>query len=694
MPENQFDQFINASLKDHPAPVPDGLWDRLMDKQFDQFVGQSLRHHRETVPETVWDKISDAQLDQFIETNISNYIAPVPSTVWDHITDAQFDHFVGQSLQNYEVPVQEEVWDKVADSQFDQFFGSQLNELTAPVPTGVWDKVNDHQFDEFFGTQLNEYTAPVPAGAWDSINDRQFDQFVGDQLNNYTAPVPESLWEKIQPQEKEDRRIIYWFRIPAAAAIIVALLLGGSFAAYYWIKNLPSNQQPAVIKHNKEQGTHSSVTKDLQTTQDSIKAIDPSVNNQAVPSTAAPESAIPQGPTVNSNNIILPLKKVTGKNLPNADKSISTDAASTEQHATTEQASGGGNRSGSGFIAHFNHKSMGKSGKNYLPADNKQVAKNESVLTSNNSLVNNEISNGIIPENFYQYEPPYISNYQPAFTIPTALNQPNFLLSDKEALDAKHASQFKSNVICPTNRSNVNTDWLLELYTSPDFAFKSVSNISATQQYLQKKDSSEKMQISYTAGFRLVKPINDNFLVKTGLQYSQINEKYVYRSENEIKTTTVVTVRTIIRAPGDTVVVSDTSTLQTIGFKNNVVKNRFRSIDIPVLLGYQFGQGDFKFGINAGVIFNVSSWYQGVILDSTLAVVPLTNNNMVYKRSIGLGLYAGFSISKQLGDDMQIFCEPYFRYNLSNMTNEQAKYNQKFSVGGLSIGLRFNLNRN
>jgi hypothetical protein len=391
---------------------------------------------------------------------------------------------------------------------------------------------------------------------------------------------------------------------------------------------------------------------------------------------------------------MLPLKKATGKTLPNVDKSISTDAASNEQKSIADQSSNGSNRSGSGFIAHFNNKSIGKSGKNYLPASNPQAAKNESAPSYNHPLLNEEANKGTISENFYQYEPPYISNYQPAFTIPIALNQPNFLLSDKEALDAKHASQFKSNVICPTNRGSGNTDWLLEFYTSPDFAFKSVSNISATQQYLQKKDSSEQMQVSYTAGFRLVKPINDNFLVKTGLQYSQINEKYVYRTENEIKTTTVVTVRTIIRAPGDTVVVADTSTLQTIGYKNNIVKNRFRSIDIPVLLGYQFGQGDFKFGINAGVIFNVSSWYQGVILDSTLAVVPLTSSNMVYKRSIGLGLYAGFSISKQLNDDMQIFCEPFFRYNLSNMTNEQAKYNQKFSVGGLSIGLRLNLNRN
>jgi hypothetical protein len=83
-----------------------------------------------------------------------------------------------------------------------------------------------------------------------------------------------------------------------------------------------------------------------------------------------------------------------------------------------------------------------------------------------------------------------------------------------------------------------------------------------------------------------------------------------------------------------------------------------------------------------------------VILDSSLATVPLNKTgNGVYKTNLGLGLYAGVSVTKKLGEDLHIFLEPYFRYNLSNMTNTGAAYNQKFSVGGLSVGLRLNLNR-
>lgn len=181
--------------------------------------------------------------------------------------------------------------------------------------------------------------------------------------------------------------------------------------------------------------------------------------------------------------------------------------------------------------------------------------------------------------------------------------------------------------------------------------------------------------------------------MKTGLQYSQINERFTYKTENETRTTTVVTVRSIVRAPGDTLIVRDTSTLTQVGFKTNTVKNRYRSLDIPVLASVQFGNEDLKWGITAGAIVNISSWYEGVLLDSSLAAVPISKDNgMMYKKNIGLGLYAGFHITKRINYNTQLFFEPYLRYNLSNMTTPGAAFNQRFSIGGLAMGLRFNLN--
>jgi len=302
-------------------------------------------------------------------------------------------------------------------------------------------------------------------------------------------------------------------------------------------------------------------------------------------------------------------------------------------------------------------------------------------------------SNKLAEENYVAF-----TKINPSFSIllnTTELNN-SFSLVNKTLFYNAHDKKIQGIIICPNikGRSSFNTDWGIELYASPDYALKYVSNISAPQQYLDKKDSSEQMQISYTAGFRLIKPLNDNFLLKAGFQYSQLNQKFSYRNENEIKTTTVITARTIIRSAGDTILVSDTSVLRQIGYSVNTVHNQFRSIDIPVTLGYQFGNDDLKFGINAGVVFNLSSWYQGEILDTTYASVPMNKvSNALYKTNIGMGLYTSMSLIKRINDNTHLFFEPYFRYNLSNMTNSASPYNQRFHIGGLSVGLRFDLNR-
>lgn len=267
-------------------------------------------------------------------------------------------------------------------------------------------------------------------------------------------------------------------------------------------------------------------------------------------------------------------------------------------------------------------------------------------------------------------------------------NASNFKFGSKDY--NKYLNDLKLSLLCPG--SNPNTDWYIEPFAGPIYGFKKISNNTATSSYLQQKDSSESMQIGYAAGVNIVKPISEHFVLKTGVWVSQINERFSYKTENEIKTTTVVTVRNIIRAPGDTLRISDTSSVQQIGYKNTVVGNRYKTLDIPVIIGYEFGKGSLKFGINAGVIVNVKHGFEGAVYDSSLTAITVNKEtNNVYKTNIGLGLYAGFRIAKDLNEKTQLFVEPHFRYNLSNMTTPNTSFNQKINVTGVNIGLRIKI---
>ncbi|MDP1763804.1 MAG: hypothetical protein Q8L07_07925 [Sediminibacterium sp.] len=533
------------------------------------------------------------------------------------MTDTHFDDYFNDKLRDHEAPVPNGVWDKLKNAQFDRFIGDSFKNHIAPVPGGLYNKITDSQFDAFIGNKLFDQTAPVPAGLWDKVTDGQFDQFIAGKLHDYAVPLPEGLWEKVNPDKENDRKPVFiLFRYRAATLLILALLLGGSLGGYLFLRN------------SKEAGTHT------------------------------------------REALIQPLpvsKEPTGK---------ATASSGSKENTTTES------------VTETNEK------KDVSVTALKQAVTKPGIHDNQSNELLAEQPN--MAESNFEWIEPYHSSLLTAVTIPFMMGRNSGMqdLSDKKLSTLNHTNQFKNVIICPSDQKNSNTDWFLEAYTSPDIAFKSVTNNTASQQYLLTKDSSESMQAGYSAGLRLVKPITENLLLKAGLNYSQINQKYVYRTENEVKTTTVITVRTIIRAPGDTVIVNDTSTVQQIGFKNNTVYNRYRSFDIPVTIGYQFGNEDLKIGINAGVVFNVSSWYQGVILDSTLATVVLTKSgNGVYRTNLGLGLYAGVSVVKRLSDDLHIFVEPHLRYNLSNMTSPGSAYHQKFSIGGLSLGVRLNLNR-
>lgn len=516
------------------------------------------------------------------------------------------------------------------------------------------------------------------------MTDNQFDNFIRAKLHDHSAPVPAGLWDKVNPAKDDDRK--GGFLLPKKYRWGLALLLLiGSTTGYLIFSNTFSSQESTVSSAQ----TVSSTISATEANHPSPKTSESSKQNFTQDQQGQENSL------TNNNN-----KNDESK----SDEVIQTltlsssNKTTTEKNSTSSSVNASSKQDEANFIA------------NEVAVKNTNRKLDPTYIEASPSFIKNSTRQSIPSSNTIT---PSISTDQDLSLEQLSLSYPltfnskleegnivslsrlHYSLSglQKDQINSAYAKKFKNVIVCPPFKSG-NTDWFVEVYAAPELAFKSIENISATPQYLQRKDSSESMRLGYSAGIRLIKPITDNFLVKAGVQYTQINEKFTYRTENEVRTTTVISVRTIIRGPGDTLRITDTSTVQQTGFKNNTIRNRYRSFDIPVTLGYQFGNDNLQFGVNAGVVFNISSWYQGVILDSSMSAVPITKGSTsIYKNNIGLGLYGGFSVLKKLGEDTQLFFEPYFRYNLSGITSEQASFKQRFSLGGLSIGLRYNLNR-
>ncbi|MBC7722544.1 MAG: hypothetical protein H7068_11010 [Pedobacter sp.] len=358
------------------------------------------------------------------------------------------------------------------------------------------------------------------------------------------------------------------------------------------------------------------------------------------------------------------------------------------------------------------------------------IAKN-AVLNNNNttSTTNNDLLNGNNQSQFWSADKSTISNSYSNKTVTnnnlisnpnSATTQlPTILLLNDDAFLVTHFTKEKTVLLAnlseleaknPTSLQLSNnkqifgldcpnalpTKWYLEAYGSPDYIMKNVYAKGVSDAYLQRIDSTTKMNGGFTFGLRISKSINDRILIKSGLQYSQRNEQFISKSDSIITTTNVVTVRTIVRGGGlsDTMV-RDTSSLQQIGYKKRITNNQYKSIEVPLMLSYERGNDKWRLALNGGIIVNLSSWYSGETLDTSYQLVPLSakNGNGFYKSNLNVSLYAGVSIFRRINKNLEAFAEPYFRYGLSNSNTSAIGYNQRFNAAGLSLGIRIKLNK-
>ena len=56
-----------------------------------------------------------------------------------------------------------------------------------------------------------------------------------------------------------------------------------------------------------------------------------------------------------------------------------------------------------------------------------------------------------------------------------------------------------------------------------------------------------------------------------------------------------------------------------------------------------------------------------------------------------MGFMFATSFYYKLNDKIHLLAEPYFRYNLSPMSNEKLTLTQKYNTAGLRVGLRIDL---
>lgn len=237
---------------------------------------------------------------------------------------------------------------------------------------------------------------------------------------------------------------------------------------------------------------------------------------------------------------------------------------------------------------------------------------------------------------------------------------------------------------CPTfEKDAAGNKKYFEFYAGPDYAFRSLQD-TGNSAYLQKRKESTTFKSGFSAGLRYTRVFNNSMSIRGGVNYSQINEKFTYNQGN------IVQVTYIINSNGDTV-----GSFTTTGTRYKTTINKYRSIDIPVVVGYELGNGRLHANINAGAVINIYSWQNGDVLDTAGKPVSITTGKSStpyqFKTNAGVGFIGAVSVYYKLNDRLHIMAEPYFRYNFSPMNKESITLKQKYQTAGLRLGIRLDL---
>lgn len=231
---------------------------------------------------------------------------------------------------------------------------------------------------------------------------------------------------------------------------------------------------------------------------------------------------------------------------------------------------------------------------------------------------------------------------------------------------------------------------MADVTIAPEFAIRSLSAKDAEYaSYAGQRNETENPTLSYSLGLRLTALSSTGLGIRSGLHFTQINEDFSYRTENEER----IEIITIKDSDGN-VIGRDTNFWY--GGVDYGTRNLIRSIDIPLMAGYEFEGQNLTISVYGGVFVNLLFDARGSFLSPDNMPVSFSNRtsvaeHQVYRKDVGLSMVGSIGMQYQLSPRVKLLLEPQLRYFMEPLTRADYPLNQNFLVVGVQTGLRYQL---
>lgn len=204
--------------------------------------------------------------------------------------------------------------------------------------------------------------------------------------------------------------------------------------------------------------------------------------------------------------------------------------------------------------------------------------------------------------------------------------------------------------------------------------------------YARGRAATEFARLSYNAEARLSIVSPSGFAFRTGMNYTQLNEQFKYINDDE-------TQLTITEVQDDNGQIISRDTIIVVGQRRVETQNRFRMIDVPLVLGYELSHHKMTFAFNAGMYLNLTYQQKGDFISPTdQEPVSFSSDSRdaypAYKSQIGLGWYGSIGMYYRMNARTHVYLEPSLRMYTQSSTIEEYPLKQNYVLGSLNVGLR------
>lgn len=234
---------------------------------------------------------------------------------------------------------------------------------------------------------------------------------------------------------------------------------------------------------------------------------------------------------------------------------------------------------------------------------------------------------------------------------------------------------------------NGSWSFYLDALVSPDLTFRQLQPRDPEfEEYVNTRKETESNMYAFSGALRLSMVSDNGLAFRTGINYSQINERFSYINGSE------EVIETINNYDQEGNIIS-TDTIIKIGTRRKITQNYFRMLDIPFLLGYELTSNKLRISVNGGAYLNLLFRQKGDFLSpDNLQPVRFDSGDPdafpAFKQQAGLGWYGSVGFAYQAGPNLQLVVEPHFKVFPKSITRDQYGVQQRYTTTGLFIGLR------